>query len=346
MRDHEHLEPEGLLDLDELESESGLTRRDVFIRGGLLAAGASLLGSPAALAAGRRVESAEASGKIAVITHGAGDAFWSVCKKGADQAGKDVGLKILYSESHNDPSRQAQLISAAVSQKVTGIATSAPNPGAIKSALQRATRAHIPIVTLNSGVDKFKSLGAQTHVGQTETIAGQGAGERLKAAGAKKLLVVFHEQGNIGLEQRYSGAKAGFKGSTVRLQTPGLSDIAQTTTQIQSKLSADKKIDAVLALNPQVGIAVMDAIKRARSKAKAATFDLSSDVIKAIQKGQVEFAIDQQQYLQGYLPVVFIYLNKINLNITGGGKPVLTGPGFVDKSNAAKVAALAKKGTR
>ena len=342
MSEHEQV------DWEELEDdESGLSRRDLFVRGGLLTAGAALLGSPAtALAAGGRRDAADASISLAVITHGAGDAFWSVAKRGAVKAGRDLGVRVLYSESRNDPRRQAQLISSAVSKKVKGIAVSAPNPSAIKDALGRARKAGIPVVTLNSGADRFKQLGAFTHVGQTETIAGQAAGARLKSSGGKNLLVVIHEQGNVGLEQRYSGARSGFKGSTSRLQVTGVNDLATTTNQIRSKLLSSRKVDAVLTLNPQVAVAARDAIKAARSKAKLATFDLSSDVIGGIRKGELLFAIDQQQYLQGYLPVVFLYLYDYNLNTEGGGRPVLTGPGFVDKGNAARVASYARRGTR
>ena len=82
------------------------------------------------------------------------------------------------------------------------------------------------------------------------------------------------------------------------------------------------------------------------SSAKVATFDLSPDVIKDIQAGSIAFAVDQQQYLQGYLPIVFLKLYKVNANTIGGGQPVNTGPGFVDKSNATVVAKLAAAGTR
>jgi simple sugar transport system substrate-binding protein len=78
---------------------------------------------------------------------------------------------------------------------------------------------------------------------------------------------------------------------------------------------------------------------------KAGTFDVGG-AIKEIQKGRLLFAIDQQQYLQGYLPVVFAVLYVTNLNTVGNGEPVLTGPGIINKANAAKVAALAAKGTR
>jgi simple sugar transport system substrate-binding protein len=330
-------------ELVELEEEFGLSRRDLFVKGGVFAAGATLLGTPAARAA---IESTEAQLNYAVVTHGAGDVFWKVVKKGVQKAASDLGVSVSYSESFNKPDRQVQLIDTAVSKKPKGIAVSAPNPSALKDALARAKKAKIPIITLNSGVDKFKSLGAITHVGQTETIAGQAAGSKLAGTGAKHLLVVIHEQGNAGLEQRYGGAKGTFKKKVDRLQVKGVSDVAASTNQIRTKLQADKSIDAVLALNPQMGIAARDAARGVGSKAKIATFDLSTDVINAIQRGEILFAVDQQQYEQGYLPIVFLYLFTINLNTVGGGKPVLTGPGFVDKSNAARVAALAKKGTR
>jgi simple sugar transport system substrate-binding protein len=329
-----------------MTEEQGLTRKDVFVAGGLAAAGAALLGTPAATAAVTRSARGPKSMRIAVVTHGAGDAFWAVAHKGASAAGSDLGISVLYSESANDPQKQAQLIDTAVSQKVKGIATSLPDPSAMQDSLARAKSAGIPLITLNSGLDQFKALGAITHVGQTEMIAGAGAGSKFKAAGAKNLLVVIHEQGNIGLEQRFNGAKSTFKGKVSRLQVKGVTDLATTGNQIRTYLTTNKSVDAILTLNPQIATSALQAAQGASSKAKIGTFDLSGDVISAIQKGQMLFAIDQQQYLQGYLPVTFLYLYNTNLNTVGGGQPVLTGPGFVDKSNAARVAALAKKGTR
>jgi simple sugar transport system substrate-binding protein len=283
---------------------------------------------------------------IAVITHGEGDSFWAVAKKGAEDAGKQMGVTVKYSESANDPQKQAQLIDSAVTEKVDGIAVTAPNPDALRDSLKKATDAGIPIITLNSGADDYKDLGAITHVGQTETIAGEGAGAKFKEAGAKKLLCVIHEQSNIGLNQRCDGAKQGFGGEVENLQVKGVNDIQTTLTEIQSKLQSDKSIDAVLTLNPDIAVAARDAVKGAGSSAKLGTFDLSGDVVQAIQDGEIEFAVDQQQYLQGYLPVVFLTLYKTNANTVGGGQPVLTGPGFVTKDNAETVAQLAKDGTR
>ncbi len=283
---------------------------------------------------------------FAMVTHSDEGSFWSVVKKGAEQAAKDEGVKLIWSPSNNDPQKEAQLISAAVSQKVDGLAVSVPNADAIKGALAQAKSAGIPIITLNSGADQSKALGAITHVGQDEAIAGKAAGERLKSEGATKVLCIIHEQNNIGLQQRCDGVKQGFGSNVTDLQVKGTADVATTQTEIKSKLQADKSYDAVITLNPDIGEAAKTAIKGASSSAKLATFDLSPDVIKDIQAGTIQFAVDQQQYLQGYLPIVFLKLFKTNANTVGGGLPVLTGPGFVDKANAATVAKLAEQGTR
>jgi simple sugar transport system substrate-binding protein len=283
---------------------------------------------------------------FAMVTHSDEGSFWSVVKKGAQQAAKDEGVKLIWSPSNNDPQKQAQLIDAAVSQKVDGLAVSVPNADAIKGSLAKAKAAGIPIITLNSGADQFQALGAITHVGQTEEIAGEAAGKKLKAAGVKKVLCVIHEQNNIGLQQRCDGVKKGFGGAVTNQQVKGTADIATTQTEIKSKLQADKSFDGVIALNPDIASAAVTAVKGASSDAKIATFDITPKVLKDITAGTVLFAVDQQQYLQGYLPIVFLKLFKQNANTVGGGLPVLTGPGFVDKSNAATVEKLAAAGTR
>jgi simple sugar transport system substrate-binding protein len=283
---------------------------------------------------------------FAMVTHSDEGSFWSVVKKGAQAAAQAEGVKLIWSPANNDPQKEAQLIDAAVSQKVDGLAVSVPNADAIRGSLQKAKAAGIPIITLNSGETDSKALGAITHVGQDEVVAGRGAGARFKQAGVKKVLCIVHEEGNIGLQQRCQGVKEGFGGTVTNLQVKGTANLATTQTEIKSKLQADKSYDQVIALNPDIAEAAKTAIKGAGSSAKLATFDLSPDVIKDIQAGNIEFAVDQQQYLQGYLPIVLLKLYKENLNTVGGGQPVLTGPGFVDKSNASTVAKLAEAGTR
>jgi len=282
---------------------------------------------------------------FAVITHGsAGDAFWDVVQHGAVQAGKDLGISVDY-QSDGDPQRQAQLIDAAVNQKVDGIVVSMANPDALKDSVEAAVHAGIPVVTINSGGDRSAEFGAIGHVGQDEAIAGQGAGRQLATEGAKKVLCVVHEAGNIGLEQRCSGASQALGTDVTPLQVD-INDLQGAQSTIASQLQSDPSIDAVLTLNSAVAAVAVTAAKDAGSKAIVATFDLNADVIKGIQDGSIAFAVDQQQYEQGYLPIVMLQLYAKNLNTVGGGRPVLTGPGIVDKDNVDQIADLATAGTR
>ncbi len=282
---------------------------------------------------------------IAVVTHGgAGDAFWDVVKNGAEAAGRDLAVTVNY-QGNGDPTQQSQLIDTAVSQQVDGIVVSMANPDALQESIRAAVAAGIPVITINSGQDRSKEFGALTHVGQSEDVAGQGAGEQLKAAGVTKLLCVIHEAGNIGLTQRCQGAADTLGGSVEELQVD-IANVADASSKISARLLADTSINGVLTLNPAIAIAGRDAIRDSNSPATLATFDLSGDVIDAINADEILFAIDQQQYLQGYLPVVMLNLYKTNLNTVGGGQPVLTGPGFVTKENATQVAELAQAGTR
>ncbi|WP_132112966.1 sugar ABC transporter substrate-binding protein [Actinocrispum wychmicini] len=281
---------------------------------------------------------------FAVVSHGsAGDAFWNVVKNGAEAAGKQLGVQVDY-KADGDPGAQAKLVDNAIAQKVDGLVVSMANPDALKTSIQNAVKAGIPVVTINSGESRSAEFGAIAHVGQNETIAGEGAGKRLKDAGKTKLLCVIHEAGNIGQNQRCDGAKQAF-GNVQTLQVD-INNPTDAQSRIKGAVQADPSIDAVLALNSQVAAGAVTAIKGAGSKAQVATFDLNSDVVTAIKSGDILFAVDQQQYEQGYLPIVFLKLYKENANTVGGGQPVLTGPGFVDKANVDTVAPYANRGTR
>jgi simple sugar transport system substrate-binding protein len=329
--------------LDELEQ--GLSRRDLMIKGGLLAAGATLLGGPTAAAFGA-TEAAKI--KIAVVTHGDTGAFWSVFKRGVDQATKDLksyGVSVTQVYTINDYAKQATAINAAIAAKAKVIVASAPNPSALKGALTKASQKGIEIITANSGLGAFDKLPTyMVHVGQTEDVAGQGAGKQFKAAGSKKVLIVIHESSNAALVQRANGVKKILGASAVQTLTipNAKQDIPGTKTKVAAAFKANKSLDSFLGLDPDVTIPCLDVIPKGT---KTGTFDVGG-AIPQILKGRMLFAIDQQQYLQGYLPIVFGMLYVTNLNTVGNGAPVLTGPGIINKSNAARIAALAKKGTR
>jgi simple sugar transport system substrate-binding protein len=265
---------------------------------------------------------------FAVVTHsGPGDAFWDRVKSGAETAGGQYGATVTYN-ADPDPAKQSQLIDNAVAQKVDGIVVSG-----------------IPVVTINSGIERSAEFGALTHIGQSETVAGEAVGKRLGDAGLKNALCVIQEAGNVGLEERCSSAASAFSGQMANLQVDGTND-ADVKATIKSKLQADPSIDGVLTLGGQYAIDAVGAVEESGSSARIGTFDLSEDVVSAVEAGTILFAVDQQPYVQGFLGITALDLYATNGNVIGGGQPVYSGPAFVTEDNAAQVAEFAKNGTR
>ena len=214
----------------------------------------------------------------AVVTHSSpGDSFWDRVKSGAEQAGSDYGADVTYN-SDPDPAKQSQLIDNAVAQGVDGIVVSMANPDGVQESVEKAVAAGIPVVTINSGLERFAEFGAITHIGQSESIAGAAVGERLSDEGATKALCVIQEAGNVGLEERCKAATDAFSGSMENLQVDGTND-AEVKATIKSKLQADPSIDAVLTLGGQYAIDAVGAVEESGSAAQIATFDLSEDVV-------------------------------------------------------------------
>ncbi|MDQ0936712.1 substrate-binding domain-containing protein [Streptomyces turgidiscabies] len=283
---------------------------------------------------------------VALVTHQApGDAFWDIVRKGAQAAADKDNIKLVYS-ADPDAGNQSNLVQNAIDQKVDGIAITLAKPDAMKDVVAKATAAGIPVVGLNSGLSDWKKLGLQQFFGQDESVAGEAFGKKLNEVGSKKAVCVIQEQGNVGLTQRCDGVKKTFTGKLEILNVNG-TDMPSVKSTITAKLNQDKAIDYVVTLGASYALTAVQSVGDAGSKAKVATFDLNKEMTDAITKGDVQFAVDQQPYLQGYLAVDSMWLFKNNGNYSGGGEqPVLTGPAFVDKSNVEKIAAFAAKGTR
>jgi simple sugar transport system substrate-binding protein len=282
---------------------------------------------------------------FAMITHETpGDTFWDRIRSGAEQAAKDTGSTLKYS-SDPDATKQATLIDTAVNSKVDGIASTLVTPEALIPSLKKAEAAGIPVDTFNSGLDFYQQAGSIAHFSSDEKLAGQQAGTKAKAAGASKILCTIQQTGSVALEDRCAGVKDSFS-NTENLQVNGADDSA-VTSAIQAKLSQDKDINWVITLGAPQALDTIKAKSAAgRDDVKVGTFDLNADAAKAVQSGDLQFCIDQQPYLQGYLAVTQLYLYKKNGNIMGGGKATLTGPSFVDKSNVATILPFIDQNTR
>ncbi|WP_215451407.1 substrate-binding domain-containing protein [Streptomyces sp. ATCC 21386] len=284
--------------------------------------------------------------KIALITHGAeGDAFWDLVRKGAEVAAAKDGVELTFA-SDPDPAGQAELVRDAIADKADGIAVTLAKPAAMRGAVAEARAAGIPVVGLNSGIDAWRAQGLLAFYGQDESVAGRALGDELDARAAKHALCVIHERGNVAVEARCAGVRKTFAGQTENLYVDG-TDLDSVTDSIAARLRQDPTIDEVVTLGAQFALAAVDSVDDAGSKAEVATFDLNKDLVEAVKDGDVQFAVDQQPYLQGYLAVDGLWLHRTNGNTSGGGvAPVLTGPAFVTKKNIAGIAGFAAKGTR
>ncbi|MFJ5561201.1 sugar ABC transporter substrate-binding protein [Streptomyces sp. NPDC093250] len=283
---------------------------------------------------------------IALITHQSpGDTFWDIVRKGAQTAADKDNVKLVYSADPN-AGNQAGLMQNAIDQKVDGIAVTLAKPDALKGVIAKAEAAGIPVVGLNSGVSDWKDLGLLEFFGQDESVAGEAFGKKLNEVGASNAVCVVQEQGNVGLTQRCDGVKKTFKGKTQILNVNG-TDMPSVKSTITAKLKQDSSIDYVVTLGAPFALTAVQSVDESGSKAKVATFDLNKQLTGAIKDGDIQFAVDQQPYLQGYLAVDGLWLYKNNGNYSGGGEqPVLTGPAFVDESNVEAVSEFAAKGTR
>ncbi len=284
---------------------------------------------------------------IAVVTHGqANDAFWSVVKNGVEQAGKDSGVKINYRAPESfDMVAMSRLIDAAVNQKPDGLVVSVPDATALAASIERAVKSGVPVITINSGLEVSKKLGALLHVGQSEFDAGKAAGEKLKAMGGKNGICVNQEVGNVSLDERCKGFAEGFGGKSKVVPTGN--EPSEVRAKVKAALDSDTSVDTIMALGAATaGEPALDAAKATGrlAKIRVATFDLSPGFLKAVAAKEAAFAIDQQQYLQGYLPVSFLALHAKFGLIPGGNVP--SGPNLITAEKATQVIELSAKGIR
>ncbi|MBH1938340.1 sugar ABC transporter substrate-binding protein [Streptomyces sp. AV19] len=282
---------------------------------------------------------------FAMVTHsGDGDTFWDIVQNGAKQAAVKDNIKFLYAHDV-EGNKQAQNVQAMIDQKVDGLIVTLAKPDAMKDVVEKAKKAGIPVITVNSGSEESKKFGALTHIGQDETIAGEAVGDELNSRGKKKAVCVLHEQGNVGHEQRCAGVKKTFKGDLQNLYVEG-TNMPGVQSSLEAKLQSDRDIDAVVTLGAPFAPTAVKAAEQAGSKAEIDTFDLNEKVATALQDGSLGFAVDQQPYLQGYEAVDLLWLYKYNADVLGGGRPVLTGPQIITKDDAKELAEYAKRGTR
>lgn len=274
--------------------------------------------------------------RYVMVTHTQGtDPFWPVVEKGGKDAASAMGVELEYNYAPSgDMADMAKLIESATATEPDGLIVSLPDADALGGAIKAAVASGIPVITINSGLEASKDVGALMHVGQPESDAGHAAGERAKAEGATKALCLNQEAFNTALVARCEGY---FEAMGQELNMIDVSnDVAQIKTRTAAALQANADIDALLATGPHVCEAAAEAVEEVGATVHLSCFDMTPGVINLIKAGKVKYTIDQQQYLQGYMPVVVLHLYNTYAGMLPGAN-IPSGPGFVDASNAAAV---------
>jgi simple sugar transport system substrate-binding protein len=283
---------------------------------------------------------------IAMVTHAApGQSFFDLIRRGAEAAAAKDDIDLRYSADIQGPN-QATLVQDAVDSGVDGIAVTLARPDQLAGAVAAATAAGIPVVAFNSGIDDWRTLGALEYFGQDERLASQAVGRRIAEEGGRKAICVIHDQGQVALESRCAGVRDGLAGGSVENVNVTGTDMPSVEAAITTRLGQDPSIDHVVTLGAPFALTAVQAVADTASAAKVVTFDTDSAVVDAIEGGTVQWAVDQQPFLQGYLAVDALWLYLQHGTVIGGGQPTLTGPSFVDQSNIDAIAEFARAGTR
>jgi simple sugar transport system substrate-binding protein len=290
---------------------------------------------------------AEAPTRITVVTHGqAADPYWSVVKNGVDAGAKSQGANVEYrSPDTFDMVQMAQLIDAAVASKPDGLVVSIPDADALGPSVKRAAEAGIPVIVIDSGGAKLtRELGGLLYLGQSEYEAGVAAGLRAAKLGVKKAACLNQEVGNTSLDDRCAGFAKGL-GAEVPV-VAGSIDPTDMKGRVSAYLRSNPDTEFLIACGVTAAEPALAAAEELElvGKVKIGTFDLSPGVLQAIVDGKMEWGIDAQQFLMGYMPVVMLdLLHRYKLQPLADYP---TGPGFVTKADAASVIDLAKQGIR
>ena len=289
--------------------------------------------------------------RFVVVTHGqASDPFWSVAANGVQAAAEDMGVQVEYQAPETfDMVAMSQLIDAAVASQPDGLVVSIPDADALGPSIRAAVDAGIPVISMNSGSDVFADLGVLVHVGQTEFEAGLIAGQRFADEGVKNAICINQEVGNVALDLRCQGFEKGL-GQKVPVIPVDLADPTGAQETVAGVLQEQSDLDGILTLGPTGAEPTLAALDQAGllGQVKFATFDLSPEVLEAIDGGDMLFAIDQAQYLQGYLPIVLLtkYLETGALPLGSVDRVILTGPQIVTQETAAQGVDFSAEGLR
>ncbi|WP_352428969.1 sugar ABC transporter substrate-binding protein [Thermoflexus sp.] len=287
-----------------------------------------------------------------IVSHGGpADPFWGVVIKGMNEAAQRYPVEAKYFGPEKFSIQElVNLLNSAIAAKPDGLAVTITDPKALDEPLRRAIQQGIPVIAINVADPRPEGerIPYLFYIGMDEYLGGLRAAQRMLAVRTpKRAVCAIHEVGHVGLEARCQGFLDGMKEKNVPVEKLDIgTDPTKAVEALKAYFTRNPDTDALLTLGPLGTDPAVKFLKENNLVGKVlhGTFDLHPGTLSAIQEGVTLFAIDQQQYLQGYMAVTWLYLYK-----KYGLRPandVLTGPSFVDKDNVGLVEALIKAGIR
>ncbi|MCP4182731.1 MAG: sugar ABC transporter substrate-binding protein [Hyphomicrobiales bacterium] len=298
-----------------------------FIRNFVLAATAIV--APLVITAG----AAQAEGeKYILVSHAPdSDSWWNTIKNGIALAGKQMGVEVEYrNPPTGDLADMARIIQQAAASKPNGIITTLADFDVLSGPISDAVDQGINVIIMNSGTaEQTRKVGALMFVGQPEYDAGLAAGLRAKADGIGSFVCVNHVISNTVVAERCRGFADGLGIDLGKSMIDSGQDPAEIKNRVMAYLSANPKTEAVLTLGPTSADPTILALEEMGLAGELyfGTFDLGDEIVKAIKSGTIKWGIDQQPFLQAYLPVV-ILTNYDRYGVLPGNN-INSGPGFV-----------------
>ncbi len=286
-------------------------------------AAAALLGGTAAQADGER---------YVLVSHAPdSDSWWNTIKNALALAGEQMDVEVEYrNPPTGDLADMARIIEQAAASGPDGIITTLADPDVLSGPIRAAVDAGIDVIIMNSGTpEQAREIGALMYVGQPEYDAGFAAGQRAAGDGVGSFLCVNHYINSPSSTQRCQGFADGLGVELGNQMIDSGQDPAEIQNRVMAYLNANPDTDAVLTLGPTSAdptILALDQMGLA-GDIYFGTFDLGGDIVDAIRDGVIEWGIDQQPFLQAYLPVV-VLTNYHRYGVLPGNN-INSGPGFV-----------------
>ncbi len=314
----------------------------------------------AAFAMGGFAATAQADGaKIFVVGGKADDPFWSIVKRGAEDAGKVVeaqGGTVTWLAPQNYDNLgvdAAELIRQAIAQGATAIVGPDWVPDAMDPAFKAVVDANIPLVIYNAGgIEAADRLGAMNYVGAVDYKAGVAGGDYLGKAGGKSGVCINSLPGAANIEAYCKGfgegiTAAGGKSDTLPLPATAEGNVTAVAQAIKAYLLQHADVDSVFTTANLDAVGAVQGIAQAgmTGKVKVCGVNFDQAILAQIDSGAQACAIDQQGYQQGFY-AVSILNGYVNYGLSIATREILTGPGVVDSKNIKATLVGAKQGTR